>query len=75
MMWMSQLFSKQPDTISFESASPGGLLSNPAVASDRREAADTGSEHMGVVRQEHATPRTVSKCLNVTKVLQSWKND
>jgi len=28
---------------------------------------------MGVVTQEHTTPRTVSKRLNVTRVLQSWK--
>ncbi len=72
---MSQSCFTQPDTISFESASPNGLLSNPAVASDRREAADAGSEYMGVVLQEHATPRTVSKRLNVTRVLQSWKDD
>jgi len=74
---MSQACFKQPETISFESASesPDGLLSNPAVASDRPEAADTGSVHMGVVPEEHATPRTVNKHLNVTRVLQSWKDD
>ncbi len=72
---MSQACFKQPETISFESASesPDGLLSNPAVASDRPEAADTGSVHMGVVPEEHATPRTVNKRLNV--MLQSWKDD
>ena len=74
-MWVSQSCFEQPGTIILESAAPDGLPVNPAVASDRNEAADAGSEHMGVTPQGHATPRAVSKHLNVTKVLQRWKDD
>jgi len=68
-MWTSQSCFKQPDTTFLESASPNGLPVNPAVASDRHEATDAGSEYMGVVPQEHTTPRAVSRYLNVERAL------
>ena len=73
-MWMSQSCFKQPDAAFLENASPDGLPVSPAVASDRHEAADAGSEHMGVVPQGHATPRAAGKRLNVTKALKSWED-
>ena len=47
---------------------------NPAVASDRHVATDAGSEHIGVVPQEHATSRAVSRYLNIERALNSWKD-
>ena len=71
---MSQSCFKQADIALLENASPDGLPVNPAVASGRHEVADAGSEHMGVVPQEHTTPRVVSRHLNVERVLKSWKD-